>query len=327
MKKLLLVTDVRGWAWWHMAQGIAKYAPEEYEVQVITNGDFHQYTKITPGALMEFDGICQFSWVESTTPGKNGIHWDYATTVVASHGLEFDYPPKNPDYLPSRIATQLRNRLNAAKRLPQFDRVICVSHRLQALASDYNRESVFCMPGVDTEIFKPPKRKSTSSRLRVGWCGHLHGVTKGYDEVLVPLMKRLGEERYDWRIVRQEPNTALSQVEMVKWFQGLDVLISTSFSEGNQQPIMESMACGVPVIATDCGMADETAWAILTAPKSEAEYERTYRAFARALEAFSNTTADEMRMERAFCRDEAEKRFSWRTCAENWCKSIAGENL
>lgn len=327
MKKLLLVVDVRGWAWDFMAQGIAKYAPPEYEVQVITNGDFHQYTKITPGALMEFDGICQFSWVESTTPGKNGIHWNYATTVVASHGLEFDYPPKNPDYLPSRIATGLRNRVNAAKRLPQFDRVLCVSPRLQELAAEYNRESVFCMPGVDTEIFKPPQRKSTSSRLRVGWCGHLHGVTKGHDEVLVPLMKRLGEERYDWRVVRQEPNTALSQVEMVKWFQGLDVLISTSFSEGCQMPLMEAMACGVPVIATSCGMADETAWLNIPAPGESNEFWTTTNFFYSALREFAETPADEMRMERAFCRDEAEKRFSWRVCAKNWCKAIAGENL
>ena len=320
MKKLLLVADVRGWAWWWMAQGIAKYAPPEYDVRVIDNNEFGVYTKVTPGLLMEFDGICQFSWVESTSPGKNGVHWDYATTVVASHGLEFDYPHPDPDYLPGRIATKLRNKKNAAKRLPQFDRVICVSPRLQELSSEFNRESVFCMPGVDTEIFKPAEEKSCSVKLRVGWCGQKLGITKGFSEVLEPLMAELGDEKYDWRINHRGPGDAMSQAEMVAFYQGLDLFLSTSYSEGHQMPPHESMACGVDILCTDCGSARLLEEFTIPAYQTEKEAAGTVAEFAKRIECIRL-------LHEVFNMPEAvlDERFSWKRRAAEWCRAIAGE--
>jgi spore coat protein SA len=44
---------------------------------------------------------------------------------------------------------------------------------------------------------------------------------------------------------------------MQKWFSLCDVILSTSCSEGFQMPLLEGASCGLPVIATRVGGADE----------------------------------------------------------------------
>ncbi|WP_312583940.1 glycosyltransferase, partial [Staphylococcus aureus] len=45
--------------------------------------------------------------------------------------------------------------------------------------------------------------------------------------------------------------------EMVKYYSQIDVYVCPSKIEGTPNPVLESMACGVPVISTDVGVVKD----------------------------------------------------------------------
>ena len=252
MKRVLIVIDVDGWAWDRMARGIQKYAPDHIEVDVVNQIEFGKFNA-NAESLAKYDGICQCSWVEATT----GLQFDGKTTTwVASHGLEFDYPFAETSYYPPRIATQLRNRSFAKARLPCFDGLLCVSERLREIAGEFHDNCVRVVPGVDREVFVRREFKPLSDPPIIGWCGQKLGRTKGYSEVLKPLMDRMSDS-VEWKINSRGAGDCLSQQEMVEWYHSLDLFLSTSFSEGCQMTVLEAISCGVPVIGTDSGCLRE----------------------------------------------------------------------
>lgn len=47
-------------------------------------------------------------------------------------------------------------------------------------------------------------------------------------------------------------HTNMTELQMLSWYRSLDVLLNATCGEGFGVPIVEALACGVPVIATDC---------------------------------------------------------------------------
>lgn len=250
MALLIMVVDTHKWSFGHIAHELARHAPPDVDVSVMDQTEFATLGRLPHKTLPRYHGVCQFSWVECSTkfPGRK------MTTVVASHGLEFPYPPVTDDY-PARIATKLRNSERARLTLPKFASVLCVSDRLVESAKPHNQNSVRVICGVDTRLFQavaPPNRK----KLVVGWCAQRDGVTKGFGEVLRPIRNRLLDV-VQFQLNTRSATDALDRREMADWYRGIDVFISTSCSEGFQMPVLEAAACGRPVIATDVGGAAE----------------------------------------------------------------------
>ena len=48
-----------------------------------------------------------------------------------------------------------------------------------------------------------------------------------------------------------------TQEEMVAFYQGVDVQICASRTEGGPHPLLEAAACGIPLISTRVGIAPE----------------------------------------------------------------------
>jgi hypothetical protein len=229
-----------------MARGIAENSGD-VEVAVVSQSEFGVFTHHAPWMLKHFDGISQCSWMESGTGFDNGCK----TTWLASHGFEYEHGDNS---LAGRIATPIRNRKAAEQRLPQFDRVLCVSDRIYQTAKDMC-PAVRVVPGVNQDLFLPwelPNR----DKLTIGWCGQRDGLTKGYREILEPLKELLGES-VEWQINTRSAQDPLDDMEMLRWYHGIDLFVSTSCSEGFQMPVLEAASCGRPVIATDVGAARE----------------------------------------------------------------------
>lgn len=158
--------------------------------------------------------------------------------------------------------------------------VVAKTAYFQALSLGVPASKLRFIPnGVDTKIFHPgPKSNYLQSLLNippetplVGFVGRLspekgpevflqvacrvHEQLKNCHFVLVgegPMRKRLREEIDDLGLAGHIHLPGL-QNNMPKVYGSLDLVVSTSYSEAMPLAIIEAMACGLPVVATNVG--------------------------------------------------------------------------
>jgi glycosyltransferase involved in cell wall biosynthesis len=126
--------------------------------------------------------------------------------------------------------------------------------------------------GVDTDFFKPdPEMKIHDGSLRIISVGRLNPI-KGFD-LLIEAVKGLEDiklvlvgdgpekenlERLAIELqVDLELTGRLSQEEIIERLQIADIYVLSSYSEGMSNALMEGMACGLPVLSTRVGGAEE----------------------------------------------------------------------
>ena len=138
------------------------------------------------------------------------------------------------------------------ERLRHFKIVHVVSQRLYDIFSPHLPVR-YVTHGVDIKSFCPPRVQRMTKRIVVGWAGNRASKVKGYEEFIQPLSNLEGVTiklcGYGDRKVKKE--------EMPGWYCSLDVYICSSSSEGNNNPLMEAAACGLPIITTDNGTVPE----------------------------------------------------------------------
>lgn len=299
-----------------MALGIAKYAP--CDVDVMDMNDFGKICR-DEHILSKYNGISQCSWTEgsSNLPYKGKL-----TTWVASHGFDHEFPIDDKSVFQNRIATGLRNRQMFERVAGNFRGILCVSDRIFR-AVDMKR-AVRVVPGVDCEQFTlsqlPNKHK-----IVVGWCGQSGGTTKGYSEILEPLMGRLGDS-VEWNVNTRDHSNAISTEQMIDWYRSIDVFLSTSFSEGFQMPIVEAMACGRPVIATDAGAAREILrdginGHLVQSYTNSKEAEKLIPIVAGRIMNYSNMR-DVMVAHGVNARHTIETEYDWKIRASEWTRAM-----
>lgn len=217
-------------------------------------------------------GILHFQW--------NTAAIDYAElsdlfrkpTVVSCRGSQILVAPHHPDRREA-IVTGLRATLNAASR------VHCVSDDIRDKALTYGghpETAVVIRPAVDTEVFSPgvpaPARQPGAA-LRVVSIGWL--VWKKDHETALEAVSRLvasgvavtveicgeGPEREALAFTIQDLGLEeivrlrgrLAPADCVDALRRADVCVLSSVAEGISNAVLEAMACGLPVVSTDCG--------------------------------------------------------------------------
>mgnify|MGYP000931699663 CR=1 FL=1 len=120
-------------------------------------------------------------------------------------------------------------------------------------------------PGVDTSVFQPGPRPG-GDRRRIGFI-YRHPALgygfKGADTFFAAIQRVLHAERdVEVRVLNPdglpvdapipvEVVTANSDEEIAAFYRSLDVFVTASVSDGAQLGVLEAMACGTPVVATD----------------------------------------------------------------------------
>jgi glycosyltransferase involved in cell wall biosynthesis len=95
----------------------------------------------------------------------------------------------------------------------------------------------------------------------------------------------------------------------------LDVLVSSSSSEGFPQILGEAMACGTPCAATDCGDSRE-----ITGPLGEIVPPRDPGALARAVLRLLGLAPDERRALAVAARQRIQERFGLQVVARRYAQ-------
>ena len=81
---------------------------------------------------------------------------------------------------------------------------------------------------------------------------------KGVKTILNPAVESLKEEGYNIEFKLADRTNKLTPIDkMSDYYNSIDVYVCTSKTEGGPNPIIESMACGVPIISTDVGFVKD----------------------------------------------------------------------
>lgn len=195
---------------------------------------------------------------------------EQATTVISCRGAQINIAPHNPER--AALREGLRRSFSLATA------VHCVSEAIKREAVQYGLDpskAVVIRPAVDPEHFRPlpGARRMGSAPLRLVTTGSLIW-RKGYEYMLsavrclldrgVPVHLDIigdGPERqrvlytiHDLDLVdhvtlrgRRPPE------EVLRALQEADVFVLSSLSEGISNAVLEAMACGLPVVTTNCG--------------------------------------------------------------------------
>ncbi|HHQ45017.1 MAG TPA: glycosyltransferase family 1 protein [Candidatus Altiarchaeales archaeon] len=139
------------------------------------------------------------------------------------------------------------------------DKIVCINHGLLKFASRFSKKEklVLAYPGVDTGLFKPSGSKKSSKRVL--FVGRV-GKAKGFD-ILLKTMDYLPEE-YVLDVVGEPAGVSTDRVKyhgniehekMPGFYNQASVFCLPSRQEGTPLSILESMACGTPVVASNTG--------------------------------------------------------------------------
>ena len=268
--KIALIVDVRDWALDNIAKNIVKHLSDKYEFKIVYMSD------IPDSRIMYLFYACQgckivhFLWRGLI----NFLDQDNMNSYLSYYGSGSEYFHK--EILDKFIITFsvydhnfLKDDFKVTERL--FNYSDCYTVSSKKLYDIYNNLGLIkpmmeITDGVDTEKFIPMNLERFDNvegrKLILGWVGNSNYYGdedhKGINTIIKPAIKELIEEGYniELKVVDKQKNY-VSHDDMPKYYQTIDVYICASTNEGTPNPVLESMACGVPIITTDVGIVAE----------------------------------------------------------------------
>lgn len=133
--------------------------------------------------------------------------------------------------------------------------VVCCNQEIQLSAERiYPRNVVTIMNGVDSDTFKPREDLNIDGRWL--WIGRQHDEQKDYNmllQVQANYKRRIDVVGQRWSGGKVVPTDWPG--EMVAKYQAARGFVRTSRNEGSSNCLLEAMSCGLPVVATPCGVA------------------------------------------------------------------------
>jgi len=239
--------------------------------------------------------------------------------------------------LDERTIMGLTSKLHR-KTIQESDAVITISQKVRKLYEGVvDDEKISVIPlGVDTGIFKPAEKRFRKDGYEILYVGYLYEL-KGV-EYLIRSMALVARERRDvkLRIVGEGPEKSrlmaltkalnleervlfegfVPHTRIVRCYQKCDIFCFPTLGEPFGKVVLEAMACGKPVIASNVG-----------GPAEIIENERTGFLIPPAqplilAKAILGLIADKQKMKKigVNARTAVAQRYSWQSIAENYQK-------
>jgi glycosyltransferase involved in cell wall biosynthesis len=228
MKKVLVVCDVRNWAFENLFKALKKN---------LVNWDINSvYT--TDGPLIKhalYDVILFLCDYQVGLIKWNRMPKEKTILAIRSNVKLSFYDKMDLNEVASIIAVANNNLKN------RFDKL--------------HKNVVLAPGGVDTDIFKF-QPKPFSNKIKIGWSGsrsNFGSRLRGLDIV----KQACEEERYRFTPAFREDKWRTPE-EMNEYYHNeIDIYVDMSFEAGRQNGLLEAAACGVPVISSKSGFAEQ----------------------------------------------------------------------
>jgi len=160
-----------------------------------------------------------------------------------------------------------------------------IAQRVRDLYGDLTPEIMLIEDGVDTDLFKPTP---LPVKFSLGWTGNSKRHTPGGPDDLkgLSLIKQAAASTgTELRVLDASAGGSWPLSAMPKFYDAVSAVIIGSAVEGTPNPLLESMACGRPVISTRVGLAPK----VISEGKNGFLVERSVSAMANAISQLAST--------------------------------------
>lgn len=257
--KIALIPDEKNWSLGNIARQIKKNLSDNFDFKIVVLEDYYYNLREFYGQVQDCD-ILHFFWRDDI----NDVFPIYSR-----------YFP-GPKYKNKIISTAVYDHLllganEIASRRKLFDKIsyyVC-SEKLKRIYHDikiYKNPIMVIEDGVDPELFYPINRDRLKDKkkipLVIGWVGDSKWETpydlKGLKTIIKPTVKLIRKSGYSIEGVYCDRNEGfIPHEKMINYYSKIDILLCMSKIEGTPNPVLEAMACGVPVISTDVGIVQQ----------------------------------------------------------------------
>ena len=273
--RIAVVADVRNWAFSNIASQMEKNLNQKYQISILYLEDYPKRPELYSALFcgQPFD-LVHFLWRETALTCdimlpflEDGFDEAYTegflNTAITSS--VYDHLFLAPE--------EIKARTFSYKYL--LDGYTVSSQKLFDIYRDieeYPEPDAVIEDGVDPTHFFPKdldRLGEQGRELVIGWVGNSRwGMEQGTDRkglytVIKPALEAFRGENVPIKGLFADRNERfIPREEMVDYYSGIDVLVCASDAEGTPNPVLEAMACGVPVVSTDVGIVPQVFGAI-----------------------------------------------------------------
>lgn len=222
--RILLLIDVRGWAFDTIAQAIKNHLSERFHFDILASGDLPTID------ASQYDLIHVFYFGER-------YHLPFLLPSTKVLKSVYSYRWKLKGLSPGALY---------AEHLREARAITVPNTGLLSLLSDLPVPVFLTPEGVDTHLFwHSPK---ATGPLIAGWVGNAKDSIKQ-----LPLAIQACENFCQLRVA----DGSIAVGEMPAFYRSIDILLCSSIAEGSPRPLIEAMASGVFPVTFPVGVARE----------------------------------------------------------------------
>ena len=265
--RIALVADIPGWAFFNISEQIRRHLGCDYDVSIFFSYEHYE---------------CRTEFVSKLFSSRYDIAHFFDRFFLNNLILDIAEAPEQvrDNFLHAKITCSIYDHLllepEELERYRKIYRYIAdgytvSSEKLKTIYTDlpgYPPPDMVIEDTVDPALFYPEnlsRLKDSDRPFVVGWAGNsrwmeeLDGIDhKGLHTVIKPALEQLGNEGAPVVGRFADSSTGRTSLkEMVHYYNSIDVYVCASDIEGTPNPVLEAMACGVPVIATDVGIVPQ----------------------------------------------------------------------
>lgn len=269
--KVALIIDSDSWAFANICKQLQLYLNDDFEFKIITFTEIDNVIKLL--LLVQDCNLIHFFWRRQLTLLNFENVRAYANDLKVDHKKIYENFMENLN-----LSTSVYDHLFLDGPSLALNKEIYKLKPNYYVASkklfDIYSNLPFCSKplgvledGVDLKSFKPINIERLNSVYKrtvvIGWAGNSKWSDdiedfKGVNSILKPAIEQLTEEGYDIETYfADRAEKMIAHSEMAGYYSKIDLYICTSKIEGTPNPILESMACGIPIISTDVGIVPQ----------------------------------------------------------------------